>query len=348
MKRLLSLLGLGTLIAVLGVFAAVALAGDKPDDPPEPPGNHVPVTICHATNSETNPYVIISPDADSVVKAGHGDHTGPIFQPGMKADKVRWGDVIPSFTWYELVNDHGTKSWVAHQFPGLNGGDVSVCITEQPPGKTDVTPTAPTFRDPTCDVGAAVNLPTVTGVSYTLKGTVAAGHKVTVEATADEGYVLVGTAEWEHTFGQVPDNCTTPPPPAIEVTPGVTFQDPTCDVGAAVTPTTTTGLTYTIDGKVAPGEKVSVTASANDGYTIVGNATWEHTFGQVPDNCAAPPETTPTTPTTPTAPLTPPTTKPVATKPAVKKPAAKPAPAPPKQAVAGTQAEKQPTLAYTP
>jgi hypothetical protein len=219
-----------------------------------------------------------------------------------------------------------------------------------------VTPTAPTFQDPTCEVGAAVHLPTVTGVTYVVTGTVGPGHAVTVKATADEGYVLVGTDEWKHTFGNVPANCGTPPPtPAIEVTPGVTFRDPTCEAGAAVIPTTTTGLTYTIEGKVAPGENVTVTASANDGYTIRGNNRWEHTFGLVPTNCATPPPTvttpTVTVPTVPTAPLTPPTTKPAVAKPtpkpAAKKPAAKTAPTKPKQAVAGAFA-KEPQLAYTP
>ncbi len=241
---------------------------------------------------------------------------------------------------YVLV---GTHEW-QHTF-----GDVPDNCT----ALIEATPAAPTFQDPTCDLGAAVGLPTVKGVTYSIEGAVAPGRKVVVKATAEEGYVLVGTHEWQHTFGNMPDNCTPPPGPAIEVTPGVTFQDPTCDVGAAVIPTATTGLTYTIEGKVGPGEKVTVSASANDGYTIRGNNEWEHTFGQVPSNCAAPPPSV-TTPITPTAPLTPPTTKPAVKKPAVEKPAVeKPAvekttPASPKKAVAGARAQEPPKLAYTP
>jgi hypothetical protein len=144
----------------------------------------------------------------------------------------------------------------------------------------------------------------------------------------------------------------------------VAFQDPTCDVGAAVIPTTTTGLTYAIAGNVAPGEHVKVTATANDGYTIKGSNTWEHTFGLVPSNCVVQ-ETT--TEPTPTQPLTPPTRP---TKPAektAKQPPEKTAPAkapakatpkppkpapltPPTKAVAGAQktAGAEPELAYTP
>lgn len=349
MKRFLGLAGLGAVIAALGVFATVALAYQ--DDP----ADHK-VMICHASASAANPYQTPDVDKDSIqsteglVPNGHGTHVGPIFDPETNENGDTWGDIIPPFSAGYLAGPP-EKAWGA--FPGLNWTEEGQAIWENgceipgAPEDTPVTPAAPTFQDPTCDVGAAVHLPTVTGVTYIVTGTVAPGEKVTVEATADDGYVLVGTAAWEHTFGQVPDDCGPPPPPPIEVTPGVTFQDPTCDVGAAVIPTTTTGLTYTIEGKVAPGETVTVSASANDGYTIVGGNTWQHTFGLVPDNCT-PPATTPTSPTTPAAPFTPPATKPVAEKPAVEKPAAKPAPAAPKKAVAGAYEQKKPTLAYTP
>jgi hypothetical protein len=48
------------------------------------------VTICHRTNSNTNPYNQIAVSEASAI-AGHASHTGPIFTPG--ADN--WGDIIP-------------------------------------------------------------------------------------------------------------------------------------------------------------------------------------------------------------------------------------------------------------
>jgi hypothetical protein len=56
------------------------------------------VTICHATGSQTNPFVVITPNANGVVN-GHISH-----QDGR--------DIIPSFTY----NDHGTTK----TFPGQN------------------------------------------------------------------------------------------------------------------------------------------------------------------------------------------------------------------------------------
>jgi uncharacterized repeat protein (TIGR01451 family) len=68
-------------------------------------------TICHATASDTNPYVINTPDKNGDVD-GHAGHTGPIWNPTLKADHDWWGDIIPPFDY----NDHGT----AAHFGGLN------------------------------------------------------------------------------------------------------------------------------------------------------------------------------------------------------------------------------------
>lgn len=59
-------------------------------------GGNVP--ICHATNSETNPYILNSPSYSAtggVNGVNHHGHDGPVFEPGMKADKIEWGDIIP-------------------------------------------------------------------------------------------------------------------------------------------------------------------------------------------------------------------------------------------------------------
>jgi hypothetical protein len=57
------------------------------------------VTICHRTNSDTNPYVVITPDV-SGVRNGHAKkHDEPrIWAPGLKAQHLKWGDIIPPFT----------------------------------------------------------------------------------------------------------------------------------------------------------------------------------------------------------------------------------------------------------
>lgn len=63
------------------------------------------VTICHRTDSVTNPYVKETVSASSVDgnngnDNGKGDHllehTGPVFQKGFTHNDT-WGDIIPSF-----------------------------------------------------------------------------------------------------------------------------------------------------------------------------------------------------------------------------------------------------------
>ena len=54
----------------------------------------------------TNPYVSVTVDYHSTVKAGHGDHDGPVYVDGITG---KWGDIIPAF-------DFGDGA----SFPGQN------------------------------------------------------------------------------------------------------------------------------------------------------------------------------------------------------------------------------------
>ena len=71
----------------------VGLAGSSPVLAGPQKGDEK-VTICHATGSETNPYVTITVSVNSL-KNGHSGHTGPVWFPGAKARGVTWGDIIP-------------------------------------------------------------------------------------------------------------------------------------------------------------------------------------------------------------------------------------------------------------
>jgi hypothetical protein len=58
------------------------------------------VTLCHATNSNHNPYVPIEVDVSGDLN-GHADHTGPVWNPTLKAQHIEWGDIIPPFDYGE-------------------------------------------------------------------------------------------------------------------------------------------------------------------------------------------------------------------------------------------------------
>jgi hypothetical protein len=62
-------------------------------------GNNNPgssITICHATSSNSNPYIVNTPNANGSVD-GHDNHDGPIW-PSVDS-QGNWGDIIPPFSY---------------------------------------------------------------------------------------------------------------------------------------------------------------------------------------------------------------------------------------------------------
>jgi hypothetical protein len=91
----------------------------------------------------------------------------------------------------------------------------------------------------------------------------------------------------------LPEGCS---PPATPVTPGTpTFVDDTCsaDDTAAYTIPDTKGVDYMVDNaKVDAGthqatdvSTITITAVAQNGYTLTGTTTWTHTFPAAPTDC---------------------------------------------------------------
>jgi len=72
------------------------------------------VTICHRTNSDSNPYVVITPDVSGVLDGHDKKHNEPfVWGPTLKAQHQKWGDIIPAF-------DYIDKGGNLQHFDGLN------------------------------------------------------------------------------------------------------------------------------------------------------------------------------------------------------------------------------------
>lgn len=101
------------------------------------------VTICHRTNSVTNPYnkIEVSTDAvDGEGKNDHTSHTGPVatseaVAQALKDSKTKWGDVIPN-----------VLNWTT-EGQALYDNDCNYVGQETPPGDEPNDPEDPT--DPT-------------------------------------------------------------------------------------------------------------------------------------------------------------------------------------------------------
>jgi hypothetical protein len=80
----------------VGIFAmllgllGVSVAGATQPDP-----EHT-ITLCHRTDSYSNPYVTESVDVASPLFEGHDGHDGPVFYAAIPKG-TQWGDIIPAF-----------------------------------------------------------------------------------------------------------------------------------------------------------------------------------------------------------------------------------------------------------
>jgi LPXTG-motif cell wall-anchored protein len=90
-----SLPGIG-LIAVGVLSMVLAGLGVSSAGATEPNPDHQ-VTLCHRTDSYSNPYEEFTVDVASVLgEEGHDSHNGPVFYPEIPKH-TEWGDIIPAF-----------------------------------------------------------------------------------------------------------------------------------------------------------------------------------------------------------------------------------------------------------
>jgi hypothetical protein len=140
------------------------------------------VTLCHATDSDTNPYVVITVDAAGAFDGHYTQHQGPIWNATLKDLKIQWGDIIPPFvyhgvTYSENWNSVGQAILAAGcQIPGQPAPTTTVTSTETTTATATVTDpgTTVTVTDPGTTVTVAGPTVTVTdpGTTVTVAGPV--------------------------------------------------------------------------------------------------------------------------------------------------------------------------------
>lgn len=130
-------------VGVMALMLALAPLGGTPASASQGGDDHK-VTLCHRTNSESNPYVVITIDKAGVFKTGHDSHDeGPVWQPGFKAAGQRWGDIIPPFTYYE--SPQAERDDELSEYPGLNWAEGQAIYAN---GCQPTTPPAPEEEQP--------------------------------------------------------------------------------------------------------------------------------------------------------------------------------------------------------
>ncbi|MCQ9163358.1 hypothetical protein [Arthrobacter sp. STN4] len=237
-----------------------------------------------------------------------------------------------------------------------NDGTASYTVTFDPAPDCAVvvplvsaSPTAPTATQAVCTPSGTATTPalapaTTTGIGYTVNGTAAAGHTVTVTATPADGYTLAaaagwtanndGTASYTVTFDAAPECAAATPIVAATPTAPTATQAVCTPSGTATAPTltlaTTPGIDYTVTGPAAAGSTVTVTATPQASHKLAaaagwtanndGTASYTVTFGTVDCSAVTTPVDPPSTPVVTDPPATPVVTDPPA------KPVSDPAP----------------------
>lgn len=141
-KKILISCAASAFVLGIGATAAATSEGDDNND------DHK-VTICHRTDSVTNPYNQQSVDADSADgdtgndngQGDHSEHTGPVatsqtFAQQLKDNKQNWGDIIPPH------DNYGGLNWSTEGQAVYNNG-CNYVTGGQGGGTTTTTTTTP-------------------------------------------------------------------------------------------------------------------------------------------------------------------------------------------------------------
>lgn len=222
--------------------------GQKPDSPNQ--GGHTPVNVCHATSSDSNPYVFLTVDDDSVKAEGHLEHyTDP--NKFWKSDgHFRGGPVKAGDPKRDLIGDYRDSAGEFHEVAGVITSEAQ-CGTLTPP--LPPTPVAPAGSLDTLCTATAVKAtvgPRSTGTtpgSFQLvygatSTTVASGSVVDVPADADIELRFIPTSGAAKALEREtsPKACPTPPPPPTDELTKTSVPAS----GSVVTPGQT--ITYTV------------------------------------------------------------------------------------------------------
>ena len=160
--------GMGVLALGAGLMALGALAPGAEATPPRPQHK---ITLCHRTDSYTNPYVVITVDVASVQFEGHDGHDGPVFYPTIPKHQ-KWGDIIPPFD-FGPGETYPGKNWTVDGIAIYNNGcAVPPPTTTTTTTTTTVPPTTTSTSTPTStSVPSSTTAPSSTTTSLPLSST---------------------------------------------------------------------------------------------------------------------------------------------------------------------------------
>jgi LPXTG-motif cell wall-anchored protein len=233
---------------VMGLGAVLVLLGIMPSAGATKPSPEHKITLCHRTDSYTNPYVVITVDIASVQFEGHDGHNGPVFFPSIPKHQ-KWGDIIPPFN-FGPGHVYAGKNWTSAGQAVFDNGCASVTV---PPPST--APKTTTTCPKTTTTGPYT---TTTAPNGTTSTTAPGGSTTTTTApsttTSGPGSTTTTSVPSTVTTAGGPETTTTTAPPgATSTAAGVTtttsqFSGALASTGSKAYPLTLLGLACIASG----------------------------------------------------------------------------------------------------
>ncbi len=246
-------IALGALFVLTGIAPAVAHATQ--------PNPEHKVSLCHRTDSYSNPYVRITVDVASVLHNGHDDHNGPVFYPAIPKH-MKWGDIIPPF-------DYGPHE----QYAGQNWTVQGTTVFDS--GCTGYHPTTTTTT--TCPPKTTTTKPATTTTTSTVPPTTTTTAPGETTTTTAPGETTTTTAPGETTTTTTPGETTTTSSPDTTTTTISTVTTAGNTTTTAPGATTTTIVTDTFTAATTPttappgtGTSLPFTGGSSDALIVAG------------------------------------------------------------------------------
>jgi hypothetical protein len=270
---------LATVLATMGVLVmssgAALLATAAPSNAVS---GSVTVNVCHATSSDSNPYVFIQVDSNSTKLKGHLQHRQDPNKQWKSAGTFNGVDHVAGDPKADLIGDY-TDSTGSHHYDGTVTEATCNAAVQTAEALADVD-----FFDASCANPTLADYDTSgTNVEFSVDPVAdtnpSPGDTITITATAINGAVFEGGGTTQ-TFGphHFPGPFDPEAPPCAEANPPgvatatVDFVDPTCDNSnaASYTPHLDNATIAVTDGSAAPGASIELTATATGDNFFAG------------------------------------------------------------------------------